>query len=191
MSPVASNIERSLSSANGKMPRPIRAQSVKKFVGGKHVIIGDGRLSGKPLAIFFGPFRGSFGSHSFLRNSGSHNSDSQRTSTTGASHAHHQHSRLLANELDPIRGERVGTMSATLLLEVFLNSAETSTIQTAHKRPSILGSTRCAEHLLPPPRMHFFQSSFISSKGLYLNVVRGQVIPQKKWLNRRSSDGAY
>jgi hypothetical protein len=57
-------------------------------------------------------------------------------------YSHNQHSGFFPQELDAFRFEKVRTETALFLLEVFLDGLEASTMQVAHTRPPILGSTK-------------------------------------------------
>jgi hypothetical protein len=193
MSPVASNLDSYLPSADRQITRPVRPQTVEKLMRGKHVVVGDCGLSGEFFAVSFRPFTRIVATQSLRRRSGANDCNAERTTATAASDPHDKHSRFFPDQLNALGSESVRTISATFLLEVFLNSVETSTIQTAHRRPSILGSARCAERFFTPTdTMPFVKDHLVSAKGLYLNVVLGQVvIPRKSWIQQEKHDGAY
>jgi hypothetical protein len=122
------------------MAMPIRAKRIEEMMGIEHIIEGDWRFCLQPLHVPFRPISGQLGLLFGSGRIGSYNCNAKWMSACLTGYAYNQHTWLLTKKLNAFGGKVTVTITAILLLEVFLDGLETSALKFAHDRPSILGS---------------------------------------------------
>lgn len=99
----------------------------------QNVIIIDSRLSAESFSISPCPFwRMLFDCMSATLWCGANDRNAEWMSACITSYTHDEHTRLFSKQLNAFRSERIRTVTAKFLLEVFLDCLETPAVKFAH-----------------------------------------------------------